>query len=209
MAKDNDDQFTFDVRRTMILSQYMKFWGMPEFRTCSYKKEEGISKVIEVYEFPPQENQDIYRFATIGTSVLKTEKGRIANWEFLLCVPDDFGGASRNQIKNFLLDIVAYSLQKAVTVDEGFIIPPTDLAPKEWTTRAFLFDEARGEPEELAFFEIGKQKVNLIWVTPITEEERIFIKENSLEEFDKIVEESDYSILDVNRESMVCSCKSS
>ncbi|MDB5386011.1 MAG: hypothetical protein JWM11_1657, partial [Planctomycetaceae bacterium] len=48
---DSNAQFTFDIRRTLILGLYMQHWGMPEERVVSRKEETRI----EVYSFPPNE----------------------------------------------------------------------------------------------------------------------------------------------------------
>ena len=55
-----------DIRRTILLSQYMYFWGMPDFRVISRKED----KTIEIYSFPPIKDSEIYRFAIVGVSNL-------------------------------------------------------------------------------------------------------------------------------------------
>ncbi len=197
-----DQTLVNDIRRSIILGKYIEHWGLPKFRTCCRKSEGEDPVAVEVYQFPSRKD-GVYRFATVGISGQKTDYGTIAHWEFLLAVPEDLGGASEDKVVHYICDIMAYSLEDGVSVCEGETIPETKLAPEEWSTNAIFFSEALGEPEELSCFHIGAQHVDLIWLVPVTESERLYITDHSLEEFDKKVESAEYSLIDVNRPSII------
>ena len=104
-----------------------------------------------------------------------------------------------DQINNYLFDVASYllnTLGKQLTV--GTTIPESPLAPNGWP-KALLFDEPRGEPEELSCFHIGSQHVDLFWLIPIYGSEHELIKEKGLDAFDKLDETEDISLVDINR----------
>ena len=196
-----DQLLVNDIRRAMLLGDYIRHWGQPSSRTLSQKA--GVAAAVEVYVFPPDEQTNVYRFATVGVSAQPQANGETAQWELLLCLPADLGGADEQQVIHYLLDIMAYSLRDDVNFVIGNRFPVSPLAPSSWTTKALLLDEPRGEPEEMANYQIGQQAVDLIWLIPITAGEKQFIDDNGLEDFDDLVEKSEDSILDVNRPSMI------
>ena len=203
MTKDEraaEAELSIDIKRAMILGRYIDCWGQPENRTlCS--KDDGLP-TVEVYGFPPKHDA-VYRIATVGISNQARENGSWATWELLFCLPEDLGGANRSEVVNYLLDIMAYTLRDDVSVKEGTTIPETPLAPESWTTRSILFDEARGEPEELSHFHVGTQRVDVFWLVPLTEKERAYVREHGLDAFDEIEMKSDSSLIDVSRKSIV------
>ncbi|WLQ14316.1 suppressor of fused domain protein [Hahella aquimaris] len=200
VLSDNAKILVNDIRRSVILYHYIAQWGQPITRTISSNKNSSVD--VEVYEFFSKDDE-IYRIATIGISGQSIEANGLANWEFLLSLPADCGGVGSTEIVNYLLDIMAYSLRSDVEVKAGNTIPETPLAPAPWTTKAVLFDEPRGEPEEMSSFIVGNQVVNLIWLVPVTEEERLFIKRCGIDEFDKRESISEYSLIDVKRVGVV------
>lgn len=199
-AREKENQLSFDIRRSILLSSYIKYWGQPSNRIISLK--ENSSFGVEIYEFPPNKDS-IFRFSTIGLSAQKVNNKDFSNWEFLFCLPEDIGRNDNSVTKNYLLDIMAYSLRSDVKIQIGTTIPESNLAPKPWKTKAILIDEARGEPEEMSCFKIGHQEVNLFWLIPITEAERQYIKKYGVTMFDHLESKSKFSLLDVNRQSMV------
>lgn len=181
-----------------MLSAYMKYWGYPLRRTICTGKE----GCVEVYEFPPKDG-GVYRFATIGVSSQSRPCNCLADWELLLCLPEGLGGCEPAVVVNYLLDIMVYTLGPDVEIGVGTLIPESPLAPASWTTKAILFDEARGEPEEITSICIGKQDINLLWLIPVTGAEYNLVKLKGFEEFDRIEAECDVSLLDVNRKGIV------
>jgi len=195
-----EQQFSYDIRRSILLAKYIHHWGQPSKRTVSIK--EGMDGRVEVYEFPPQQN-GVYRIVTIGVSCQTQELGATANWELLFCLPEDLGGTNSESAVHYLLDIMAYSLRADVGMKVGALIPESSLAPGSWSTKAILIDEARGEDEEMSSINIVQQTVDLLWMVPLTRNEYSLIKNKGIEEFDRIEAASDVSLLDVNRDGIV------
>ncbi len=72
--------FEFDIRRTIILSSYIKHWGMPEFRRIMSKDGDAV----ELYTFP---GDLIQRYATVGLSSCNISNSTQCNTELFLAVP--------------------------------------------------------------------------------------------------------------------------
>ena len=47
-------KLSFDIRRTIILSEYMKHWEMPEFRQTMSRENERV----ELYTFPGNDSEN-------------------------------------------------------------------------------------------------------------------------------------------------------
>ncbi len=186
----------FDIRRSIILSNYIKYWGMPEFRRIMSKDEEKV----ELYTFP---GELIQRYATVGLSASTMLNGTQCNTELFLAVPTYILDEQSETIENYIFDISSYLLQtlgrnaKAET-----LVPESPLAPAGWP-KALLFDEPSGEPEELSCFNIGLQNVSLLWVVPIHGAEYDLIKAKGIERFDEAIRTIDLSVVDVRRQSCV------
>ncbi len=193
------EQLAFDIRRSILLASYLQHWGQPLNRSISMK--EGSLLGVEVYEFPAQ-NDGVHRFATIGVSCQTLDSGSSANWELLFCLPPGLGGADATSVVDYQLDIMAYSLRAEVDMKVGTLIPVSTLAPNAWTTKALLVDEARGEAEEMYFHSIGRKRVELLWLVPLTGSEYDLVKSKGVDAFDRLEAESHVSLLDVNRDGM-------
>lgn len=191
-------KLSFDIRRTIILSEYMKHWEMPEFRQTMSRENERV----ELYTFPGDDSENVTRFSTIGLSSIRSrdsERQHSIGAELMMVVPKGVAIEQEDQIKNYLFDVASYllnTLGKQLTV--GTTIPESPLAPNGWP-KALLFDEPRGEPEELSCFHIGSQHVDLFWLIPIYGSEHELIKEKGLDAFDKLDETEDISLVDINR----------
>lgn len=156
--------------------------------------------LVELYIF---EGEHITRYATTGLSSSYIDNTNLCNCELLLCVPNDIAISQTTNIENYIFDICAYlisTLGRAVTYQD--LIPESTLAPSGWP-KAILFDEPRGESEQLECFHVGEQHVNLLWIIPIYGDEYIFIKENGIGKFDMAAETLELSLVDVRRQSCV------
>ncbi len=197
-------KLSFDIRRTIILSEYMKHWEMPEFRQTMSRENERV----ELYTFPGNDSENVTRFSTIGLSSIRSkdsERQYGIGAELLMVLPKEVAIEQEDKIKNYLFDVASYllnALGRQLTV--GTIIPESPLAPIGWP-KALLFDEPRGEPEELSCFHIGSQHVDLFWLIPIYGSEYELIKEKGLGAFDKLYETEDISLVDINRPSLATS----
>jgi hypothetical protein len=165
-------EFVKDIRRSVILSKYIYYWGLPEYRSTSKRGNE----TIEIYSFPPVCGTEIHRFGTVGVSSSARINGDLLDYEFMLALPKLLGNATEQEVFEFMMDIVSYSLDLNTSFQEGITIPETPLAPKEWKTRAILVDTPRAEAEDLENFMIGNQKVSLYWLVPIYGEEFVIKK---------------------------------
>lgn len=201
--KTESKTFNFDIRRSIVLSKYMKHWGMPEFRQVITK--ENVR--VELYTFPGQEDEDVTRFSTIGLSSqpIEDNSGECdCAVELLMLLPKCVVYEQEAQIKSYLFDVAAYLINTlGRTPDVGTTIPESPLAPDNWP-KALLFDEPRGEPEELSCFQVGRQHINLLWLIPIYGSEYKIIRERGLDEFDKIEQQRDVSLVDIRREPVIC-----
>jgi hypothetical protein len=146
MTESEAAKLVFDVRRTLILGAYMRHWGMPEYRWISRRE----NHAIEVYSFPPGKDEAVHRFATVGVSAVNREDEKPANYELCMILPHELGGASADEVVSFMLDVAVYSYRKDVRCSVGETIPETPLMPEQWRPKALLFDELRGEPDELS-----------------------------------------------------------
>ncbi len=189
----------FDIRRSVILSQYLKCWGMPETRKIMSKGETHV----ELYSFPGEDSDQVSRFATVGLSSNKFSNSTTCDSELLLVLPHDVAHEQREEISHYLFDISSYlidTLGRNVKAED--ILPEMSVVPEGWP-KAILFDEPRGEPENLTSFLIGEQHVNLHWVVPIFGVEYSLIKSEGIEAFDQAIDNIDLSLLDTGRDSCV------
>jgi hypothetical protein len=188
--------FEFDIRRTIILSKYIAYWGMPEYRNVMSK---GNHSVV-LYSFP---EEHFTRFATVGLSSAILPNSDKCNSEIVMVLPSSVVAKQTNEIVNYIFDIVAYlinTLKRNLTTET--IIPESNLASTGWP-KALFFDEPRGEVEDLSCFHVGSQNIDLFWVIPIFGTEYDLIKNGEIERFDEIVENMNVEITDVRRPSCV------
>jgi hypothetical protein len=192
---DHNNQLEFDLRRTVLLGEYMKAWGMPEYRTVTTKG----SHRVEVYYFPAPGGSAVHRYATVGVSDARRADGTRIAWELLMVTPPDNGGASMDDVITYLLDIMAYSLDERVNFGIDSVYPATPLAPAAWQARAMLIDAPRAEPEYLEQLHFAAQCIELLWVVPIHQSEFDAIKARGIDVFFDAVEASDLSVADPAR----------
>lgn len=185
-----------DIRKVLILSEYIKYWGMPVSRRVMSK----ASSIIELYTFP---GDLIYRYATIGLSACTIAEGIKCDSELFLAVPSDVAKAQSENIQNYIFDISAYLAETlGHNAPPETLIPKTSLAPDGWPS-AILLDSPNGEPEELSCFHVGAQHVNLLWVVPIYASEYDLIKSRGIDSFDCAIQNIELSVIDVRRQSCV------
>ena len=82
------------------------------------------------------------------------------------------------------------------------LIAEIESAPSDWPN-ALLFDDPRGEPNELNYFHIGMQHVKLSWVVPIFDSEYDLIRTSGIESFDAAIENAELSLVEIRRDSSV------
>ena len=192
------DQLDFDVRRTILLHNYIQAWGVPQDRKIIHK--EGRPP-IEIYLFI---DELIVRFATIGLSAQVNEKSnKIANYELLFACGHKLQGTSLGHIMDYVLDISTSSIANFDNFKIGSMIPNIAIAPNSWEMKSIFVDEARAEPEHFIKIMIGDQAVEVLWLIPLHEAEYLYIKQNGISKFDERCREEELAVIDLNRSSFV------
>ena len=200
MVLENEAVLHFDLVRTIILSKYLCNWGYPKNRIVS--KKEG-QYPVELYCFPGDVSSKVVRYATVGVSQQKLENDQSnSSHELLLVLPTNLGGASEKEVTDYLLDIMAYSLDSNVKFVPEQTIPESKLSPKIWRQKAILIDEPYGEDDELSEFVIDGRKINLFWIIPIYGAEEKIINKKGVGWFDKAIEKEELSVVDLARNSL-------
>jgi hypothetical protein len=199
VSQTEEKKLLLDIRRTIILGAYISHWGFPDQRTISRRGDD----VIEVYSFAPQANEKLHRFAMIGISGISQQEETPILHELFMCLPKDLAGASLDEVVSFILDVAVYSLKSETNFKIGATISETSLMPQNWAARALILDEPRGESQELEYFHVGSQHINLIWLVPIYKGEYDLIAREGVEAFYRLEEQSDWSLVDPNRPSII------
>jgi Suppressor of fused protein (SUFU) len=199
-SKLRRDDYTFDILRTIVLGAYIKSWGMPELR-LDFSRNGVTPPCVEMHYFPGSADQHPARFATVGLSREKRRDGEQTGIEFLMALPSDLGGETSDVVFNYFADVIAHNIESAKNSITPRVIQSTTLAPTQWTTTALLIDELRGEDDSIETIMVGSQKVTVQWVVPITQNEAKLILLNGVEAFDQAEGISEYSLIDVRRQS--------
>ncbi|WP_345142683.1 suppressor of fused domain protein [Flavobacterium ginsengiterrae] len=198
---DREKEFIFDIYHSVVLNNYIKYWGMPEYRVISTR--EKVNEKIYVYYFPCNKKNKICRVATVGLSLQSGLSGKV-RCEYIFTLPCDLGNTTLDSVFNYMLDIAAHTVFNISNVLNIPRVMSSRLAPNEWKTKAILFDELRGEDENFSEI-ICKEAFNteFIWVVPIYDSEYLSILNNGIDEFDQCEQESEISIVDVNRDPFI------
>ena len=204
-----EERLNFDIKRSIILAEFIKCWGMPESRELISLSKAVGSKVsnnmsIELYVFPGEDLDQVTRVATIGLSSCKFSNEKRCNSELLMVLPYDVADDQLEAVSQYIFDVSNYivntlgcNVKSEDLISEGVVSVPED-----WPS-AVLFDDPRGEPNELNHFYIGMQHVILSWVVPIFGNEYELIKTNGIELFDAAINEAEVSLVEVRRESCI------
>lgn len=129
----------FDVRRSILLGEFIKHRGVPELRRTTRKAED----IVETFSFPASSEDDVFRAATIGASSVEREDGGLAAFELFMVLPSDMAGCNFEQISALMFDVFAHGLRPDVRFNVGYTIAPTPILPIGWPTRAILLDHPR------------------------------------------------------------------
>jgi hypothetical protein len=203
-----DLQLAFDIRRSIILSAYMQYWGSPLSRvTMSFAGER-----VELYYFAGEDVDQVSRIATIGLSACYLDSGKRCDAELLLVVASSEADGHLSDIECYLQSIIQYLLHPATmllaspiqAVSSESMIASSELEnrPVSWP-EALLLDLPGGEPEELQRFYVGTQAVNLYWALPIFDDEYQLIAKQGIDAFDQAVDARGINLVDVRRVSCV------
>jgi hypothetical protein len=194
-----DEQFNFDIKRSIILAEYIKCWGMPEARNLM----SHYKMPVELYVFPGEDMDQVSRVVTIGLSSCKFGDERTCNNELLMVLPFDVADDQWDSVSQYIFELSNYivnTLGRNVKTED--LKEESDQAPEGWP-KALLFDDPRGEPNELNQFYIGMQHVILSWVVPIFGSEYDLIKTSGIESFDAAVTNAEVSLVEVRRDACI------
>lgn len=148
----SDEQFNFDIKRSIILAEYIRCWGMPETRKLMHEsKKTGDSlsykkMLVELYVFPGEDMDQVTRVATIGLSSCKSLNDKICHNELLMVLPFDVADDNWESVSGYIVEISNYivnTLGRNIKTED--LMEESDSAPAGWP-KALLFDDPRGEP---------------------------------------------------------------
>ncbi|MEH6450484.1 MAG: suppressor of fused domain protein [Oleispira sp.] len=202
---NSDEQFSFDIKRSIILAEYIKCWGMPEARNLmpQSKAADEKSMPIELYLFPGEDMDQVTRLATIGLSSCKFYDDKSCNNELLMVLPFDVADEQWESVSQYIFEISNYIVNTlGRNVKSEDLRKEAESAPADWP-KALLFDDPRGEPNELNHFYIGMQHVTLSWAVPIFASEYELIKASGIESFDAAVADAETSLVEIRRDECV------
>lgn len=204
-----NENLNFDIKRSIILAEYIKCWGMPETRKLMpQSKETGDSlshkkMPVELYVFPGEDMDQVTRIATIGLSSCQFSDDKSCNNELLMVLPFDVADDHLESVSQYIFEISNYIVNTlGRNVKSEDLIAEVKSAPSDWPN-ALLFDDPRGEPNELNYFHIGMQHVTLSWLVPIFASEYELIKSSGIESFDAAVDNAETSLVEVRRDACV------
>ena len=201
---DHDLDLECDIKRSIILAEYIKCWGMPETRhIMSTNNTFNKAEIVEVYVFPGEDMDQVSRVATIGLSSCKFDDGKSCSSELLMVLPYDIVDDEVDAISDYIFDIsihIINSLERNLGAEDILPEHAIERVPEGWP-RALLFDEPRGEPNELNNFYIGMQHVKLTWAVPIFDSEYALIKNSGIESFDAAIHDAEVSLVEVRRDA--------
>jgi len=187
------DRLNFDIRRSLLLSNFIAEWGYPRDRKVISR--DGAAP-IEIYLFI---DKKIVRFVTIGLSAQSSESSY--QFEILFASGHDMAGSSLGYAMDYILDIAAHAVENPSKFKAPSLLPPSPMAPKPWRMNSMLIDTARGEPEHFDNIPILDGNVKLLWLIPLYKKEFDFISKEGIEAFDALCAQQELSVLDLNRES--------
>lgn len=192
-----DKQFNFDIKRSIILAEYIKCWGMPEARNLM------PHMPVELYVFPGEDMDQVTRVVTIGLSSCKFTDDKTCNNELLMVLPFDVADDQWDSVSKYIFELSNYIVNTlGRNVKSEDLKEEAGSAPEGWP-KALLFDDPRGEPNELNQFYIGMQHVTLSWVVPIFGSEYDLIKTSGIESFDAAVTDAEVSLVEVRRDACI------
>lgn len=154
---------------------------------------------IEIYYFPPCDENYPARFATVGLSNTPRITGKYTHTEWMLALENKLGDESIDRVFSYFCDLITHNIEHINSSAPPRVMSESHLSPEKWKTKAILIDELRGESESLETIKIGNEEVNVLWVVPISSLESKMILEKGIDAFDDYIEQLSYSIIDPKR----------
>lgn len=186
--------FTFDVARSIFLGRVIPHFGIPESRRTL----KGKNNTVEILKFP---SQSLVRFVTFGLSLAEGRCGDRIGRELLFVIPQEASEEDQRSAFAFLVDVCAHVLELEQRLEVPSMSPPSKVSP--WEMKAILFDEPRGEPEDLESIPTGSGDAKLTWVVPLHESEWKLATQRGLETLDEYFEANSVDLVDIHRRSLV------
>jgi hypothetical protein len=182
------------VEHPELHARFIEAWGEPltERRVTS----PDSSQTFFALWFPGR--PAVSRFVTCGLARCRAEDGSPLGLELLMVVGhpevEDLGPA---RIEDYLFDLAAHLLRYSARPTAGSVMPDSTLAP--WEMPAIIFDDARGEPEDLERYHADGTDARLLWAIPAFADEAQLVRDDGIDAFDRLVSASDLSLADVRR----------
>jgi hypothetical protein len=195
-----EDRLHFDIRRSLILQNYIQVWGVP---TCRFTREADAS-VVEIYFFESIDNSgedSIIHVATVGISSC-FDQGEIAS-EMFVVVSSSYSEATAQELCDLMISMSEYSRKNKGKVVYGETIDVINPIPSKWNAKSILICEPFGEPEELSVVNFNNQKIEIRWLLPIFSDEVSYIRKNGMIALFDLFENSEISIAEPTRGSIL------
>lgn len=199
---DIDNTLHVDVYRTIVLGHYIQYWGLPTYRRVVRQGADRPS--FEVYAFPSTGTGRPFRIATVGLAEKIKADGEREGKEYYMALQDDFGGATLEEVFDYLVATVTLIVAEEDRSSLPRVLKPSVPVLAKWAATALLIDEANAERDGFETVCIACQfDVQIAWLVPLRDAEYQLILEQGVEKFDELVQASEQSLIDPNREGLV------
>jgi hypothetical protein len=181
-----EDRLHFDIRRSLILQNYIQVWGVP---TCRFTREADAS-VVEIYFFESIDNSgedSIIHVATVGISSC-FDQGEIAS-EMFVVVSSSYSEATAQELCDLMISMSEYSRKNKGKVVYGETIDVINPIPSKWNAKSVV--------------NFNNQKIEIRWLLPIFSDEVSYIRKNGMIALFDLFENSEISIAEPTRGSIL------
>lgn len=194
-----NDKVYDNIRRSLILSSYIKEWGYPKTaHICTWNNCD-----IEIYFFPPKDPNHVCRIATIGASKLINNNNEKLLFEYLVVLPPDFSGITEKRIESLIMNLIIHSTKLNWLLKVNEVIEVKNIFPDCWRMSYIWRNEPWAEDESVQSWDFYGQKIDLIWVVPIYETEKKYISEKGRDAFEDECDMAGCNLFDPSREPVV------
>lgn len=170
------------------------------------RSRDGKDPAVDVYSFPPTEVRDHWTFITGGMSDRRQALPEEAPEMFARRTELLMYGTQAEPWRLYALKLLAeypFDLGTWIhawhSVDAG-----APLAPGSQLSAFFLLPPAMEDPQSFDRLVIAGERVNILWVVPITGTEQAFALANGPQALEEILYEADFEVLlDSQRRSLV------
>jgi hypothetical protein len=120
--------------------------------------------------------------------------------EFFLVLDEGKSECTIDGLLDAVANIGAYYLDENPSLELPSVISVADVF--QWKPTGLLFDEPRGEPEELEAIHIRGRHVRMVWAVPLLAAEVKCIESKGIDYFDRLADERPNSLTNLGRQSL-------